>query len=151
MALSDDMFLLKGVPLFADLDGEQLRLIAFGAEHRALGPGEVLFREGEEADGAYVVVSGILELWESTRGGEPVRIANASAGMMLSELALATTTERKFTALAQDRADVMRISRALFRRLLEEYPEVADVIRRRIAASLLQLAEGAAALNDRFT
>ncbi len=39
MALSDDIQLLAQVPLFQGLESDQLRLIAFGAEHRNIPKG----------------------------------------------------------------------------------------------------------------
>ncbi|MNU01913.1 hypothetical protein D3C72_2454550 [compost metagenome] len=58
--------------------------------------------------------------------------------------------ERKFTAVAVEDSDVIRITRALFHRLVEEYPDMAVVVRQRIAASLQKLATQAAGLQDRF-
>lgn len=151
MALSDDMILLKAVPLFNGLDGEQLRLIAFGAEHRRLQRGDVLFNEGEPADCAYVVAAGSLDLYVVGANGAHHRSGVAGKGVMMSELALATEVERKFTAVATEDADIMRIGRGQFHRLIEEYPELAAVIRQHIAASLVGLARGASALRGRFT
>ncbi|SMC88692.1 cyclic nucleotide-binding domain-containing protein [Rhizobium sp. RU36D] len=150
MAVSDDVELLAGVPLFKGLNGEQLRLIAFGAEHRRLRVDDMLFRQGEEAECAYVVASGRLDLYVTDRLGEHHLQARAGRGTMLSELALATSVERKFTAVASEDSDVMRISRPLFHRLIEEYPDMATIVRQRIAASLKTLASQAAGMQDKF-
>ena len=53
MALNDDIALLSRVPLFAEIDDDKLRLIAFGAERRRLSRGQQLFREGAPADCAF--------------------------------------------------------------------------------------------------
>lgn len=150
MAVSDDVELLAGVPLFKGLNSEQLRLIAFGAEHRRLRMDDVLFRQGEEAECAYVVAAGRLELYSTDRSGAHHLEARAGRGTMLSELALATSVERKYTAVAAEDSDVMRISRPLFHRMVEEYPDMAAVIRQRIASSLKRLASQAAGLQDKF-
>ncbi len=150
MAVSDDVELLAGVPLFKGLNSEQLRLIAFGAEHRRLRVNDTLFRQGEEAECAYVVASGRLDLYVTDRLGEHHLQARAARGTMLSELALATSVERKFTAVASEDSDVMRISRPLFHRMIEEYPDMATVVRQRIAASLKKLASQAAGMQDKF-
>lgn len=150
MALADDIELLSGVPLFSGLDGDQLRLIAFGAEHRLVASGQALFREKSPAECAYVVARGRFELSSLGRGGKPRVEAVAEQGTMLSELALVTMVERKYTAVAMEDADVIRITRALFHRLLEEYPEMAAIIEARIRASISGLIDGAAAMADRF-
>lgn len=150
MAVSDDVELLARVPLFVGLNGEQLRLIAFGAEHRRLQPHDILFREGDEADCAYIVASGLLELYTTDREGKHHLKGTVERSMMLSELALATVVERKFTVIAVDPSDVIRISRGLFHRLVEEYPEMGLVVRQRIAESLQTLAAEVAGLKGQF-
>ncbi len=150
MALSDDVELLSAVPLFSRLDKDQVKLIAFGAEHRVIGPGEALFREKAPADCAYVVTRGRLDLYVMGRGNQPYKQASAGPGVMLSELALVTMVERKYTAIAAAETDVLRLTRAIFHRLLEEYPPMARLIQARIQQSLEDLVKGAAALGHHF-
>lgn len=150
MALSDDIELLSCVPLFQGLDKDQLRLIAFGAEHRTVAAGQALFREKSPAECAYVVTRGRLELSTFARGGKAKVEAIAERGTMLSELALVTMVERKYTAIALDDCEVIRITRAMFHRLLEEYPAMAVVVQERIQQSLRALVEGSTALAPRF-
>ncbi|HCL65788.1 MAG TPA: protein kinase [Rhizobium sp.] len=150
MALSDDIELLSRVPLFQGLDSDQLRLIAFGAEHRAVSAGQALFREKSPAECAYVISRGRLELSTLGRGGKPKVEMVAEKGTMLSELALVTMVERKYTAIALEDCDVIRVTRALFHRLLEEYPEMAAVVQDRIRQSIASLVEGTAAMAHRF-
>lgn len=150
MALSDDMQLLSALSLFHGLDQDELRLIAFGAEHRNLGPGQILFREHSPAECAFVVVKGQFELSNTGRDGTPQVAAIVGPGTMLSELALATMVERKYTAVALDDTEVMRIPRQLFHRLLEEYPRLAHVMQDRIRQNLVALATGVKTLEERF-
>lgn len=151
MALSDDIDLLSALPLFAGLDNDQLRLIAFGAEHRQVAAGQALFREKAPAECAYVVARGEIELYLIGRDGKPHLEARVGPGVMLSELALVTMVERKYTAVAVADVDVIRITRALFHRLLEEYPQMARQVESRIKQSLAALIEGTEALAPRFS
>jgi CRP-like cAMP-binding protein len=89
-------------------------LIAFGAEHKRVSSGEILFQEHAPAESAYIVASGRFELSRRTRDGGKDVVSVAGPGTLLSELALATMVERKFTAVALDDGDVIRITRALF-------------------------------------
>ena len=150
MGLQDDIRILSTVPLFAGMNDDQMRLVAFGAERRHLSAGQTLFREKAPAECADVVARGRFELSSLGRGGKPRVEAVAERGTMLSELALVTMVERKYTAVAMEDADVIRITRALFHRLLEEYPEMAAIIEARIRASISGLIDGAAAMADRF-
>ena len=150
MALTDDIRLLSQVPLFQDLGDDQLRLIAFGAERRHVPGGQVLFREKSPAECAFVVAGGSFELSILGRNGKPKLETIATPGTMLSELALVTLVERKFTAVAQGDSDVIRITRLLFHRLLEEYPDVAAIVEGRIRENIASMAKAAAAMQYRF-
>ncbi|QLF68791.1 cyclic nucleotide-binding domain-containing protein [Peteryoungia desertarenae] len=150
MALIDDIDILAQVPLFAGMETDQLRLIAFGADHRTVAAGQVLFREHAPAECAYVVIRGAFELAVTGRSGQSVVETEVGPGVMLSELALITMVERKFTAVATQDSEVIRITRSLFHRLLEEYPSMARHVEGRIKDTLAALVEGSNALSGRF-
>ncbi|WP_117194894.1 cyclic nucleotide-binding domain-containing protein [Rhizobium terrae] len=150
MSLTEDIRLLSQVPLFRDMNEDQLRLVAFGAERRQVAPGQELFREKSPAESAFIVARGRFELLMSGRNGEVKVEATVGPGTLLSELALVTMVERKFTAVAIDDAEAMKISRTLFHRLLEEYPQVGRMIENRIKDNIAGLAKAAAAMQGRF-
>jgi CRP-like cAMP-binding protein len=151
MALADDIKLLAQVPLFSQLQGDQLRLVAFGAERRSIAAGQELFRERSPAESAFIVARGRFDLYATDRDGQVSRQRSVGAGTLLSELALVTMVERKFTAVAAEDSETLKITRSLFERLLEEYPDVGKVIEARIRENIASLAKAAAALQYRFT
>lgn len=136
MGLESDIALLGNVPVFADMSREQLRLLAFGAEHRWLSDGETLFREEARADGGFVVVSGEILLMSRDRSRV---LAVAPEGALIGELSLIAETRRHSTAVARGETEVIRIGRQLFRRLLEEFPDIAASIQATLAAELIGL------------
>ena len=150
MALNDDIALLSTVSLFRDIGEDKLRLIAFGAERRKLQPGQVLFREGTPADCAFVVADGRFELTQKTRDGQTTQLGMAERGALLGELAMVTAVDRTMTAIAPDNAEVIRINRPLFRRMLEEYPDIAGIVRQRISDNLAALNAGLGKIAGRF-
>ena len=93
---------------------------------------------------------GLFELSNMGRGGKPVLATRSGEGTLLSELALFTLCERKFTAVVAEDSEVIRITRTLFHRLVEEYPDVADMVIDRIRNNLASLASGAAGMQHRF-
>jgi CRP-like cAMP-binding protein len=113
-----------------------LRILAIGAESRYVHSGDVLFREGEKADAGYVVQEGSFRL--VARHGADLQIAGP--GTLLGELAMLTETVRPLTATAQEPSSVIRIPRALFRKMLEGYPDAAERLRDAIALRTTQLA-----------
>lgn len=149
MALKDDIALFMRLSIFEGLSEEHLRLLAFGAERRRLEKGHVLFRQGAAADSAFVVTMGHLRLtMHSPSGGERV-IGDAAAGSILTEIAMIADAERHFTATATEESEVIRISRMLFHRMLEEYPEVAVATDRRLRENFSKLAAAAQAFGDK--
>ncbi|MBX9992522.1 cyclic nucleotide-binding domain-containing protein [Phreatobacter oligotrophus] len=124
MALDDDIALMARVPLFASLGDEPVRLLAFSAETRFLGAGDVLFKEGQAADSGYVVAAGRVTLESEGEIGEFI----AGPGSLIGEIALIIETLRPATATARDPATVLRIPRSLFRRVLTEFPDAAQRI-----------------------
>ncbi|MBT9370662.1 cyclic nucleotide-binding domain-containing protein [Rhizobium sp. CSW-27] len=150
MALSDDIRLISQVPLFQGLDDDQLRLVAFGAERRNVSKGQELFRERSPAESAFVVARGRIDLYTEGRDGIAELSRSVGPGTLLSELALVTMVERKFTAIAAEDGEVLRIARTLFHRLLEEYPAVAAVLQERIRQNIARLAAEALAQQHRF-
>lgn len=149
MALDDDIRVLSGVRLFESLTHEQLRLLAFGAENIRLGKGRDLFREDAPADCAFVVVRGQIGIYR-TVDGERVALSQALPGTILDEMALIVEARRQSGAVAEEDSEVIRLNRALFRRILEEYPDVAYALRNRIAAEFTSMAGKIARLQSRF-
>jgi CRP-like cAMP-binding protein len=150
LSLNDDIALLSLVPLFADIDDDKLRLIAFGAERRRLNRGQQLFREGAPADCAFAVASGSITLTRNLVDGRAEVVDTVGRGTLLSELAMISFVERKFTATAEEDSEVIRINRPLFRRMLEEYPEVAVVVEGRIKANLQAMIDAMQRLAPKF-
>ena len=150
MSLNDDIALLSLVPLFSGIDDDKLRLIAFGAERRRLNRGQQLFREGAPADCAFAIASGAVTLTRNLVDGSVEVVDTVGRGTLLSELAMISFVERKFTATAEEDSEVIRINRPLFRRMLEEYPEVAVVVEGRIKANLQAMIDAMQRLAPKF-
>jgi CRP-like cAMP-binding protein len=149
MPLDDDIRILSGVSLFEGFTREQLRLLAFGAEALRLSAGKDLYEEGAAADSGYVVVRGSIVLYRE-RDGERVTVGNAGPGAMLGELALIADTTRLTSARAETDTDFLRLNRKLFRRILEEYPELAVMLHGRIVDELQAMAQRIGELAPRF-
>jgi CRP-like cAMP-binding protein len=149
MPLDDDIRILSGVSLFEGFTREQLRLLAFGAEALRLSAGKDLYEEGAAADSGYVVVRGSIVLYRE-RDGERVTVGNAGPGAMLGELALIADTTRLTSARAETDTDFLRLNRKLFRRILEEYPELAVMLHARIVDELQAMAQRIGELAPRF-
>lgn len=136
MALDDDIGNLRRIPLFEDFETEALRLLAFSAETKLLRAGDVLFRRGEPSDGGFILTSGSIALEKRDDGRPADKIVRPFA--LLGETALITETTRPVKAIAREPATILKITRALFHRILEEYPSTAARVRRRLATRLTE-------------
>lgn len=133
MSAQDTISRLSRVPVFAKLEPGALRLIAFAAETRNLRAGDILFRQGDVADCGYLLLAGAIML-DGDNGAESM--PSVKEGDLLGETALIVTTKRPVTAIARQNCTVLRISRALFLRVLEEYPASAERLRRDLLADI---------------
>jgi CRP-like cAMP-binding protein len=132
MTIEDDIAFLERVPTFAQLGFSALQIVAIGSETKHLEDGEVLFRAGETADAGYVIQEGALKLTKhDPRRSDPS--VTLGPGVLIGELALVTETVRPVTAIAAEPTTVIRISRSLFRKVLEGFPEAARLMRDRLA------------------
>ncbi len=61
--------LLKGCPLFPGLEAGDLRELAALAQVARAGKGDTLFREGEPAEGFFLLVEGRVKLTKIGAGG----------------------------------------------------------------------------------
>jgi CRP-like cAMP-binding protein len=134
MSLEDDIAFFEQVPTFAVLGKQALRILAIGAETKRLASGAVLFYAGELADGGYVVEEGslLLEPGTASEGKEVV----VGRGTLVGELALLTDMVFPATAIAKEPTVVVRISRSLFKKMLEGYPDAAEKLRDLMASRL---------------
>jgi CRP-like cAMP-binding protein len=135
MAIDDDITFLERVPTLSLLGRQALRILAIGAETRYIHSGEVLFKRGDEADGAYVIQEGRFKL--SSNDGNELTVGPCT---LLGEVALFSETRRPATARALEPSTVLRIPRFLFVRMLDSFPEAARKLREILAARLDQAA-----------
>jgi CRP-like cAMP-binding protein len=132
LSIEDDIAFLERVPTLRLLGRTALRILAIGAESRYVHGGEALFHAGDPADGGYVIQEGSFELRPTAQLAAPEVIAGP--GTLLGELALLTETARPATAIAREPSTVIRLSRSLFLKMLEGYPDAALTLRNQIAA-----------------
>jgi CRP-like cAMP-binding protein len=131
MTIEDDIAFLERIPIFRRLGSGALRIVAIGAESYSVETGQVLFTVGEAADGGYIIQRGSFSL--STERGNEAEVV-AGPGTLLGESALIAETKRPATARAREDSVVLRISRSMFLRMLEGYPDAAQRLRDLLAS-----------------
>jgi CRP-like cAMP-binding protein len=138
MSLDSDIRLLSRVRLFEGFEPDHLRLLAFGAEARTLAEGTRLYRQNSLSDGGYVIVRGNVDLVSGLNDGI---ISSYGAGSLIGEMALIADIRHAASAIATENTEVLKITRPLFRRMLNEYPQLAVLLRQRITDSVTDFTE----------
>lgn len=111
---------LANVPLFKDLPRKSLERIEKATRNRSFRAGDVIFKEGEEGVGFFMITNGKVEV---TRGGTAV--ATLSNGGFFGEMALLDNHRRSATVKAVDDTECLAIMRSDFLAELRNNPDLA--------------------------
>jgi NTE family protein len=125
---------LRNVPVFAALAPDMLERVAGLAEDVGLDSGAWLFREGDAADGLYVVRIGHLEAIQGER--EPQRINTLTRGAVLGELALLNDSPRSASIRALRDSELLKIGKSHFDSLLQAEPRLGLSLTRVLSTQL---------------
>ena len=117
--------LLRHCPLFAGLKEEDLKKIRTIALSKQVGKGKVLFTEGEEAKGFYVILSGKVKLYKISPEGKEQILHVVSAPDAFAEAAL--FLEGTYPAFAQALSDgqLLFFPKRDFIHLIEKNPQLS--------------------------
>lgn len=126
---------LQGCELLRGLDAGQRSSAAALMPMRRLAPGEVLFRQGDPADGLFVVVQGSVSLIGSD-GRVSQRYLSVSPGMMLGEAAMLDGGGRSADAVADTAVVLHHLSAEALAELGRTQPAVALQMHRNMAVYL---------------
>ena len=115
--------------VFPKLNDAQLRRIARYGERRRVPAGEILFDQGASALGIHVVLGGALEIVRPRIvGDEPITVHHA--GEFTGEVNVLAGRRALVRARMVDEGDVLVIGPQGLRRLIEEDPEISEVLMR---------------------
>ncbi len=137
MELLKEAETLRKVPLFAKLDSSKLKLLAFTSQSVTFENGEILFRAGDPADAAYVVLSGEVEIVAEADQGDVV-YGTLGPNQLIGELAVISKTQRTATLRAKGVLQVLRIGDEAFLKLVTENPDVALEVMRQLSDKLIR-------------
>jgi aquaporin Z len=115
--------------------------------YRLVRAGDVVMREGDSGDEAYLVEQGTLEVRRTGAHGAAVMLASLGRGDWVGEMSLLLDEPRSATVVATSDAQLRRVTRETFGRVLAEDPrrtqELLRQLARRVREASGRLAEGA--------
>ena len=142
---------LKKVPLFSGLpDSDFDRLCELVSVER-FNAGEIMMKEGDAGDCAFIIKSGQVEIFKTSSGRE-VLLAVRDVGEVIGEMSLVEDLPRNATVRARTDVESIQINKEQFNYLLDFSPTAARatlatiVSRFRATTSLLQQSEKMAQL-----
>jgi signal transduction histidine kinase len=118
---------LKNVPLFAELPDADLRRLCAMVEEIHLTAGAELFHEGNQAERAFVVKEGQIEILKASSGRQ-VLLALRKPGEVIGEMALLEDTQRMATARAPTDSVLLAIHKEQFHHLLDTSPSAGHAM-----------------------
>ena len=136
---------LRNIGLFGALSDDVLGVLAGMLTVVIPEIGEVIFREGDEANAMYVVLNGEMEVMKASRNGVDARVAVLGPGDWFGEMSIVDIQPRSATVRAVATSRLVRISAAdldtLYRHDVRSYAIVVLNLARELSRRL-RVADG---------
>lgn len=117
--------LLARTEVFGDLEQRELDEVVQVAVPRKWERGEVVFREGDDGDTTYLLMSGAILLTREHQDGRVVAIAELRGGDMFGELAMFRGEKRSASAEAIEPTEAVALLAPDVQRLIKQNPDIA--------------------------
>jgi len=131
---------LRSLPLFAGLTEEFIDGLRERVELVAYGPGDVIVKQGDEADALYLVRIGFVKVSQRSPGGEVI-LQYLRRGDYFGEMGLLGAGVRTASCTALDHVEVVRIGKTDFDRMIEHFPAIHEGMRETAAVHERENAE----------
>ena len=133
--LSEEVDLLRRIPLFAAIDPAKLKLLAFASDRMIYTDGQAVFRQGEVGDAAYVVVKGKADIVVES-GGEDIVVAQVGEDAVIGEIAILCDVPRTATVRANGELTALKVKKEHFLGLMIDFPKLGIEVMRELAQNL---------------
>jgi CRP-like cAMP-binding protein len=122
--------------LFAGISEDQAERLRAAMSPIRLRRGDVLFREGDEADKLYLIQTGKMKLGTSSPGNRENLLAVLGKGEIIGELTLFDPGARTATATAVTSANLLQLSHEAFVEWLDQNPAASMQLLKALAQRL---------------
>ncbi|MEM7067651.1 MAG: cyclic nucleotide-binding domain-containing protein [Pseudomonadota bacterium] len=133
--LSEEVEMLRKIPLFSAIDPGKLKLLAFASDRKVYKSGQDLFKQGEVGDAAYVIVDGMADVIVETDAGEVV-VAQLGANEFIGEISILCDVPRTATVRASEELQTLKIKKEHFLGLVTQVPDLGIEVMRELASRL---------------
>jgi CRP-like cAMP-binding protein len=140
---------LRSTDVFQMLDAGDAQHVASLSERRLLGPGELLFREGEPALSLFLILRGELQiLVQSPDGDAEVVVGTAMPGSLVGEMAVLEALPRSASGRARVPSELLQMPGRAFAELVASGHPAAFAILRQLQHTLSERLRGLGARID---
>jgi ABC-type multidrug transport system fused ATPase/permease subunit len=136
--IDQEVRLLRTIPLFAGLDPSVVKLLAFTSPRLTFKHGELLVKQGDPGDAAFIVISGRGEIWLTTEEQQTLKLRDVHAKEVIGEIALLVDAPRSATIRAAEDMTVLKLDKNEFLGLVRQDQAVAVQLIRVLAERLDQ-------------
>ncbi|MCC7260449.1 MAG: cyclic nucleotide-binding domain-containing protein [Alphaproteobacteria bacterium] len=119
-------------------------------QERSANPGEIIFREGEDSDFAYQILSGQVEIYKSSEKGT-ILLAKIGEGEVFGEMGLISDKPRSAYAAAVSDVRLRVITREDIASALTGQPELVHLIIRVLTERVRESSQTVAALITHYS
>jgi len=116
--------LLRSVPLFADLEEDELERFSRVAVARSFPAGIRVFHEGDHSDACYIVRDGRFRVTREHSDGRAITLATLGVGDIFGELAMLDGEVRSASVEALVDGELLALPAGEVRALLARHPEI---------------------------
>ena len=116
---------LREVPLFSEMDEQEVAGIRLIMEEMKFKPGQVIIREGERGNLFYVITEGYAEIIIRDAGGADIVLHKAGPGDFFGELSMLTNAPRSARVRAVEELTALALERAEFFDFLRTHTHAA--------------------------
>jgi CRP-like cAMP-binding protein len=142
MSLEQEVELIRNVPILSELAPAAQKMICFASERVSFEPGRPIFRQGDFAEAAYVLIEGTVEITIVVDGAER-RVNRVGRNAIVGEAGIIGDLPRSATATAVTRVEALRVSKDVFRKVIHGNPDaalrLACILAQRLANTTVQL------------
>ena len=128
---------LRSVPLFLDVDGGDLQWISEISKERDVVPDETIFKENDEGDSLYIIISGSVRMVKGL--AKPVILSLLQERDSFGEMAILEREKRSVSVEAQTHAKLLIIDRDDFQRLLLVRPKITFALLKSLTVQIREL------------
>ena len=136
MDLADSVRMLEAIPLFSGLSQSCLKLLAFASDRVAYQDGEIVVKQGDPADCAYLMERGTVEVYAESNG-ERTKLTELGENDVFGEMALFLASGRSATIVAKGPITVMKLDGEMFLKTVTENPAAALAIMKALSERIL--------------